>query len=512
MSHELRTPLNAILGFSQLMSHDSCLSLEQRTNLDIINRSGQNLLELINDVLEMSKIEAGRVKLNEINFDLYHLLDNLQEMLHLKTIEKHITLIFKRDPDLPQYVTTDEGKLRQVLINLLGNAIKFTAEGSVTLCAMIGSQQSAISSQQSAVEGVSNQQSAISSQRIQNPKSKIQNLPTPHPTPHTPHPTTHTLLFEVEDTGPGIPPEDIENLFKTFAQTDLGRRSQEGTGLGLAISRKFVNLMGGDIQVHSVIGQGSIFRFSIQVHLAKAADWPRPSIHQRIIGLAPGQPVYRLLIVEDNWENSLLLKRLLTSLGFDVREANNGQQGIALWESWNPHLIFMDMRMPVVNGYEATQQIKATARGQATVIIALTSSAFEVDRSEILSIGCDDFVRKPFQEEVLFAKLAEHLGVRYLYENSQPSTLLEAQSPADGDQSPKQTGRCASTTESLQAMPQVWISKLHQAASSGSDQQVLQLISQLPETHSTLAEALHDLAYNFQFAEIVKLTELANQS
>ncbi|MCG8367014.1 MAG: response regulator, partial [Pseudanabaenales cyanobacterium] len=203
---------------------------------------------------------------------------------------------------------------------------------------------------------------------------------------------------------------------------------------------------------------------------------------------------------------------LLTSLGFDVREAKNGQEGIALWESWNPHLIFMDMRMPVINGYEATQHIKATAKGQATVIIAVTSSAFEVDRSEILSIGCDDFVRKPFQKEVLFAKLAEHLGVRYLYENSKPSAALEARSTTIGDQPPKQTDRYSSTTESLQEMPQAWISQLHQSASSCSDQQVLQLISQLPETHTSLAKVLHDLAYNFQFAEIVKLTDLAKQS
>ncbi|MCG8366123.1 MAG: response regulator, partial [Pseudanabaenales cyanobacterium] len=337
MSHELRTPLNAILGFSQLMSHDSCLNPEQRTNLDIINRSGKNLLELINDVLEMSKIEAGRVKLNQTSFDLYHLLNSLQEMLHLKAADKQLTLIFRRDPNLPQYITADEGKLRQVLVNLLGNAIKFTAKGSVTLRVMIGGQGTGDREMGEMGEKIAEQAKS----KIQNPKSKIS--------------TPLALLFEIEDTGPGILPEDIENLFKSFAQTDVGRRSQEGTGLGLAISRKFVNLMGGDIQIHSVIGLGSRFRFNIQAHLSRAENLPRQPIHQRILGLAPDQPVYRLLIVEDNWENSLLLTRLLTSLGFDVREAKNGQEGIALWESWNPHLIFMDMRMPVINGYEATQ-------------------------------------------------------------------------------------------------------------------------------------------------------------
>ena len=503
MSHELRTPLNAILGFSQLMSHDSCLNHEQRTNLDIINRSGQTLLELINDVLEMSKIEAGRVKLNETHFDLYHLLNNLQEMLHLKAAEKQLTLDFKRDPNLPQYVTTDEGKLRQVLVNLLGNAIKFTEKGGVTLRVMMAGQEVGQGGQ--GEQGRMGEREEIGGwgikSKIANPKSKIQNRK-----------SCPTLIFEVEDTGPGIPPEDMEDLFKTFAQTELGRRSQEGTGLGLAISRKFVNLMGGDIQVNSVIDQGSLFRFTIQVHLSKADLPPRQPIHQRIVGLAPAQPTYRLLIVEDNWENSLLLTRMLKSLGFDVREAKNGQEGIDLWESWNPHLVFMDMRMPVVNGYEATRRIKTTAKGQATVIIAVTSSAFEVDRSEILAAGCDDFVSKPFQEEVLFTKLAEHLDVRYLYEIDRRPADSEAKSSAPSNTPSEQTDHSSSTAESLQSMPEDWVAQLHQAASSCSDEQVLQLISQLPKTHTPLAETLHDFAYNFQFAEIVKLTELVQQS
>ncbi|MDJ0703070.1 MAG: response regulator [Leptolyngbyaceae cyanobacterium MO_188.B28] len=498
MSHELRTPLNAILGFSQLMSHDTSLNHEQRTNLDIINRSGQTLLELINDVLEMSKIEAGRIKLNETNFDLYHLLNNLQEMLHLKAAEKQLTLDFKRDPNLPQFVTTDEGKLRQVLVNLLGNAIKFTEKGGVTLRVMIGEMWGMGEMLTRAEEAGG---AGEAGEEIQNLNSKIQNLN-----------SLPTLVFEIEDTGPGIPPEDMDNLFKTFAQTELGRRSQEGTGLGLAISRKFVNLMGGDIQVQSVMDQGSLFRFAIQVQLSKADLPPRQPIHRRITGLAPNQPTYRLLIVEDNWENSLLLTRMLTSLGFEVREAKNGQEGIDLWESWNPHLVFMDMRMPVINGYEATQRIKATAKGQATVIIAVTSSAFEVDRSEILSVGCDDFVSKPFQEEVLFAKLAEHIGVRYQYETDQQTVDLEEPAIIVNDASNGQTNQSASTAAGLQSMSEEWIAQLHQAASSCSDEQVLNLISQLPETQTPLAETLHDFAYNFQFAEIVKLTELVQQS
>lgn len=463
MSHELRTPLNAILGFTQIMSRDRSVGLEYREYIDIINRSGQHLLKLINDVLEISKIETGRIKLNESSFDLYRLLDDLEEMLRLKAKEKNLALIFDRATQVPQYIRADEGKLRQVLLNLLGNAIKFTKEGSVTLRVMGDNQK-----------------------------------PNASPITH------YQLLFEVEDTGLGIPSEEIKTLFKAFVQAEISHKSYEGTGLGLAISRKFVNLMGGEITVESVVGEGSTFRFNIRASLAQAADLPAQSVTRCIISLAPDQPAYRLLIVEDNWENNLLLVKVLSSLGFEVREAKNGSEAIALWESWNPHLILMDMRLPVMNGYEATQRIKATAKGQATVIIAVTSSAFEENRSTILSIGCDDFVSKPFQVEIVLAKLAEHLGVRYLYEEKTEQSTLD-------NQLEEQVDRYFLTPDSLKMMPNEWIAQLHKTATTCRDDLILQLIEQIPQSHADLAKALEELTYNFRFEEIMKLTELAGQ-
>lgn len=282
MSHELRTPLNAILGFSQLMNRDLDLSLEHRENLTVIGRSGEHLLALINDVLDMSKIEAGQTTLNEIDFDLYALLNNLEEMFLLRAGDKGLELVFNRPEEMPQYVRADAGKLRQVLINLLGNAIKFIETGSVTLGVRGG-------------EG--------------------------------------RLYFEIEDTGPGIAPEEQAVLFEAFVQTAAGQQVQEGTGLGLPISQEFVRLMGGEIVVVSQVGRGSVFRFDIRVKSsdADAVVDERPS--KRVIGIEPDQPVYRILVVEDRLENRKLLCKMLQPMGFEVREATNGQEALSIWEA-----------------------------------------------------------------------------------------------------------------------------------------------------------------------------------
>ena len=401
MSHELRTPLNAILGFTQQMSSDSLLSPEYQEYLGIINRSGEHLLALINDVLEMSHIESGRVTLFETNFDFHRLLQSLQEMLQLKTESKGLHLIFNRTPNVPQYVRTDEGKLRQVLINLLGNAIKFTEKGSITL-------------------------------RVS--------------APQTPDPKPHILHFEVEDTGPGITSEEMETLFNAFAQGQRGRRSPEGNGLGLPISREFVKLMNGDIHVSSVLNQGTIFKFDIQVQVVQPTEMQTTQQTRKVIGLAPDQPEHRILVVEDNQMSRLLLVKLLSSLGFQVREAVNGKEAVALCQSWRPHLIWMDIQMPVMDGYEATIHIKQGQRRsqqsavssqqsaevkengrhqsaslsplhtQPPIIIALTAAAFAEDRAKVLAVGCDDFVSKPFRREILLDKMAQYLGVRYVYQ------------------------------------------------------------------------------------------------
>ncbi|MGH2413784.1 MAG: ATP-binding protein, partial [Microcystaceae cyanobacterium] len=464
MSHELRTPLNAILGFTQVMNRDSSLSTEQQQNLSIINRSGEHLLALINDILEMSKIEAGKTTFKQNSFDLYHLLDSLAEMLRLKAEAKSLQLIFEHTAAVPQHIQTDAGKLRQVLINLLGNAIKFTQEGGVILRVGVGNRES----------GVGNREKSIKSSRL-----PTANSPLPFSTLHdSPLPTPYSLLFEVEDTGPGIAPDEIDKLFEAFGQTETGRNSQQGTGLGLSISQRFVQLMGGDISVSSIPGRGSLFAFEIPVNLTDAAEIQKTQPTRKVIGLAPDQPGYRILAVDDRLESRLLLVKLLSSLGFAVQEAANGQEAVEIWENWEPHLIWMDMRMPVMDGYEATKTIKATIKGQATVIIALTASVFEEERTIILSAGCDDFIRKPFPEGVLWEKMTQHLGVRFLYENQEN---LEFRIP---------NSEFRIHPSSLQAMPTEWITQLHQAAVECSDDLLLEVIEQIPEDYTSLAIAL----------------------
>jgi PAS domain S-box-containing protein len=481
MSHELRTPLNAILGFTQVMNRDSSLSAENQQHLGIINRAGEHLLELINDILEMSKIEAGRITLNENCFDLFSLLNTLEEMFSLKANAKGLQLIVERTSDVPQYVETDDSKLRQVLINLLGNAIKFTQQGGVIL-RVTRTQKPEIRSQKGKLA----------------PNSCLLT------------PDSSFLHFEIEDTGPGIAPEEMDKLFNAFVQTATGRQSQQGTGLGLPISQKFVELMGGKITASSTVGQGTIFAFDISIKPTEASDVPTLTPNRKILGLAPNQPDYRILVVEDRFENRLLLVKLLTSLGFQVREAENGQEGIAIWESWQPHLIWMDMRMPVMDGYEATKHIRSVetfrrnvSMGQATVIIALTASAFEEQRHVVLSVGCDDFLHKPFREDVLLEKMAQHLGVRYLYEEPQQ----HFQSPVALEES-----QIEQPLEILLSqMPTEWREQLAEAAFECSCDTILELVKQIPAASAALANTLTDWATNFRVDLISDLIEKSTE-
>lgn len=390
MSHELRTPLNAILGYVEIMQRDAKLSTEQSQHLAIIGRSGEHLLALINDVLEMSRIEAGQLALSQVSFDLYRLLDSLEDMLEAKAVLQGLQLSFERPPNVPRFVLADEGKLRQVLINLLGNGLNYTELGHVAL-------------QVSATGPFRNKGDVCQ------------------------------LTFAVTDTGPGIAPTDVERLFAAFTQSDSGYRAQEGTGLGLPISQKFVQLMGGDIQVDSRLGQGSTFWFTIPATLTDAADVQTVKPIRQAVALASGQPTYRLLIVEDKWANRQLMREWLTPFEFDIREAINGEEAIACWQEWSPHLIWMDMRMPVMDGYQATREIKAQSGDCPPVIIALTANAFEEDRLYALSIGCDDFVRKPCQENTILDKIAEHLGVEYQYADPDQ---LHAQAIVEAERTP----------------------------------------------------------------------------
>lgn len=472
MSHELRTPLNAILGFTQLMNRNPQLTAEQREFLEIINGSGEHLLELIDDILDLSKIESGLIDLNQKSFDLYRLLDNIEDLFQIQTEQKNLYFIVIVSPNVPQYIRTDEQKLRSCLLNLLSNAIKFTNYGGVTLTI---------------------------------DKSKK---------------SESSLQFSVSDTGLGIAPEEIETLFDAFVQTSAGRATAGGTGLGLAITKNFVELMGGEIRVSSVFGEGTTFQFTIKLSeadLSQVTSQPR----QRVIGLEPGREMYRILVVDDTKANRLLLVKLLEPLSFEVREATNGLEGLAIWESWQPHLVFMDTRMPVMSGLEAIRQIRAkekalidswdTARyteesissnsqfHQATIIIVVTASVFEEKRGEILATGADDLVHKPFSEEIIFEKISQHLEVLYLYENLHQSITAPRKFNAERKQD-------SFFLNKLAEMPPDWIASLYQAANTLREESVLDLIEQIPETSAPLAEALNDLANDFRFDEIVRLT------
>jgi signal transduction histidine kinase/DNA-binding response OmpR family regulator len=475
MSHELRTPLNAILGFTQILERDSSLTLAHKENLGIISKSGEHLLSLINDVLDMSKIEAGRLTLNETDFDLYRLLKLVEEMFALKAKSKGIKLLVECDRKIPQYIKTDEKKLRQVLINLLGNAVKFTNAGSVTLRVSLVASHTLRETASASTSSVIGQ----NKKQITNDKEQI------------------TIYFEVGDTGLGIAPEEMKQLFQPFGQTESGRKSQQGTGLGLAISQEFVQLMGGKINANSVLRQGSKFSFNIQVKFAPAiAAAPSPTICQRVIGLEPGQPEYRILVADDRATNRQLLLKLLEPIGFAVREAENGQEAVAIWDDWQPHLIWMDMRMPVLDGFEATQQIKSHIRGQATVIIALTASVLEDERSLVLSAGCDAFVSKPFKEEEIFETMAQYLGVRYRYEENDLCVPL---SSLENDK------HYELTASSLKVMPSEWIEQLHEAAALLDERAILRAIAQIPQEHQLLAQVLQEKVHNFDFDQIMNL-------
>jgi len=461
MSHELRTPLNAILGFTQLMTRDTSIGEEPQENLKIINRSGEHLLKLINDILEMSKIEVGQIVINESQFDLHLMLKSIEEMLRLKAYAENLNLSFEIASDVPRIVETDEGKLRQIIINLLGNALKFTEAGSIVL----------------RVKKESNAKLT---------EEQIEFLFT----------DTYSLYFGVEDTGPGIEPEEIEQLFTPFEQTKVGRVSNEGTGLGLSICHKFVELMGGELQVKSTVGQGSIFHFQIPLReqSVSSAVVNQNSKQGKVISLAKNQPIYKILAVDDVPASRLLLNKLLTMIGFEVREAGDGLEAIAVWQEWRPDLILMDMRMPIVDGYEATRQIKAHDAGKDTVVIALTASAFEEERVEILSAGCDDFMRKPFQEAELLTKIGRYLNVEYLYEET---VEISAEAKIQSEL----------TKASLAVMPDSWRSQLYNAAAQVDNQEIFQLLKEIPDDYQSLALGLADLAEQFRCDKIIDLAK-----
>jgi signal transduction histidine kinase/DNA-binding response OmpR family regulator len=457
MSHELRTPLNAVLGYAQLMQRGISLLPEQREYLDIINRSGEHLLALINEVLEISKIEAGQDALDIATFDLRALIGDLEEMFRIKTDAKGLQLNVIGIDEVLQYIESDENKLRQILINVLGNAVKFTERGSVTLRVSVVNGQLSVNNGKDEGRG--------------------------------------TLRFEIEDTGVGIAEKELDKVFAYFEQTKSGRKSKRGTGLGMAITRDYVRMMGGDITATSTLGKGSTFCFEISVREGSEADIEERAIPQRrVIGLEPGQDVPRILVAEDMKESRTMLVRLLRTVGFQVREAVDGKRAVEIFHEWQPDFIWMDIRMPVMDGLEATRQIKESKAGPSTVVAALTAHALEEEREQILAAGCDDFLRKPFHEQAFFEVMAMHLGLKYVYEEEQGET-----EPVKPD--------VALHPEQLATLPQDLLSRLHKAVVELDRPRILALIERITEQNASIGSAIRALAKKLDYGRLLLFLE-----
>jgi len=362
MSHEIRTPLNAVLGYAQLLKRDERLDPRHQRAVDVIGRSGEHLLSLISDILEMSRIESGRLTCELVSCDLFDLLDGLRSLFLLRARDKGLELRLTLAPDLPKYVLTDAQKLRQILTNLIGNAVKFTATGEIEVRAAI-------------IDG--------------------------------------WLHATVIDCGVGIDAEELPQLFKPFVQVTAGRVRGDGTGLGLAISRGLAEALGGSLTACSTLGRGSEFTLAIPAPMCADAE-PSPMSSTQVLGLIPGSAIPRVLIAEDHTDNRLLLHELMETVGFEVRSVGDGAAALASCTAWQPHLVWMDIDMPIMDGLSATKAIRAAQTDHRPVIIALTAAAFSEDRQRILASGCDEVAHKPYSEEVLFSLMERLMGIAFL--------------------------------------------------------------------------------------------------
>lgn len=452
MSHEIRTPLNAILGFAQVLERDPSLGPRQAEHVRVIGRSGEHLLQLINEILDMSKIEAGRATLNEVAFSLHDLLDDLDMMFRSRATAKGLQLVSERDESVPRCAFADEGKLRQILVNLMGNAIKFTGTGGVAVRVHV---------------------ETIGEEDMRNERSL-------------------RLLADVEDTGPGIPDEDMDRIFEAFHQAGTGVKAG-GTGLGLAICREFVKMMGGELTVKSRVNQGTCFRLDVPLKPSEDTAVRERAVSRRVAGLESGAGPFRVLVVDDVPNNRALMCELLRPVGFEVAEAGNGVEALEIFERCSPQAVFMDLRMPVMDGYEAIRRLKSTEAGRAASIIAITASAFDDYRDMVLATGADAYMRKPFRPEELFEVLGKCLGLRYVLHD-------ETDSPNHRDLPP-------ATQETLTALPIDLIQAMRQAVTEGDVARLTALIDQVACIDGSIASGLQALADQYDYEKLIAWLE-----
>ena len=403
MSHELRTPLNGILGYAQILGLKNNLSSFQQKGLQIIERSGRHLLELINDILDLSKIEAQKLDLVMSNFQLTPFLDELVSLVRIQAEQKDLTLNLEYDSGLPEAVCGDEKRLGQILLNLLGNAVKFTKQGSVTL------KVAKVNEMNKAPEGDWNKRQS-------------------------------TIRFEVRDSGIGIPEEALKEIFSVFKQVGEHSRSTEGAGLGLAISRQLIRLMNSELFVESTVGEGSRFWFELTLEEVESRHARKRLEERRVVGFTSTHDprIPKILVVDDKLENRALLVSLLNLLGFQVSEANDGQQALQKIPDFQPNLILMDLIMPVMDGFEAMRQIRKTQSFTQIKVIAVSASTLMSPERIRTESGFDDYLRKPLQIPALLDALALHLELTWIYESeSGQSRKPEENQPRSVDTMPQ---------------------------------------------------------------------------
>jgi signal transduction histidine kinase/CheY-like chemotaxis protein len=456
MSHEIRTPMNAILGFTQILLKDQNIQAKDRNYLEIINRSGDHLLTLINEILEMSKIEAGQIKYTPAPFNLPLMLKDMKSLFDQRVQAKHLSLALELTPNIPEFIISDENKIKEILINLIGNSIKFTEKGGIN----------------------------ISCRTEKDPQSsRAKDL---------------LLIIDVKDTGVGIAPDELPKLFKAFEQTRSGAQSIGGTGLGLAISRNHAQLLGGEITVNSTPGVGTTFQVMIKIQKTKGTPVFREK-KMDVVGIKTGINPIKVLVVDDREVNRMVIQEFLEPLGFIVQGAASGDVAIQLANAWLPDLILMDLRMPNMDGFECARRIKSNKVNTATHIIAVTASILELNREKLLANGMTDLLRKPFKEDDLYSVIRKELGDIFEYKE----TRKEKTKPTKDE-------IVTIAEESPDKLPMELIKEMKQATKSAQLDKLLGLIDQVSVKSPELAEKLRALANDFQYDALLTFFEKGN--
>ncbi|MEG3933106.1 ATP-binding protein [Microcoleus sp. T3_B1] len=455
MSHELRTPLNGILGYSQIMERDQTTTPKQKDAIHIIHQCGSHLLTLINDILDISKIEASKMELDSSSFNFSSFLIGVVEMCRIRAEQKEITFSYQVLNQLPNAVKADEKRLRQVLINLLGNAIKFTEKGGVIFKVGV------------IATGEDSEQSQLTK-----------------------------IRFHIQDTGIGMAPEQLEQIFLPFEQVGNSQRKAEGTGLGLAIAQKIVQLMGGEIKVESILGQGSIFSFDLE--LTQSAEFiTQPSVNTSINLTGFKGNKNKILLVDDRLENRGFIRSFLEPLGFKIMEACNGQEGLNKAIDFQPDMIITDLVMPVMDGFEMSRRFRKSSEFKDVILIASSASVFEFDRQNSQEAGCNEFLSKPIQVEELLEVLKNYLQIEWIYD--QPADLAIAQPEGFTDVLNVQSGE-------LVIPPSAELVALFNAARIGDIEVVEQeanRLKQIDGNYLPFANKILQFAKNFEEKELL---------